>query len=127
MMASIMASLRDSVAACEGVAVLVEEGRGTDLIYLNLCKAFVAALHGILVSNLDRHGFDRGTTWWVWNCLDGHMQRVGSQQRPVTSDIAQGMALGPIASHLCWGHGQWDQGTFGQPRADTQLCGEVTS
>lgn len=49
-----MASLRDSVALCEGVAVLVEEEGGTDLIHLNLCN-------GILVSNLETHGFDRET------------------------------------------------------------------
>lgn len=62
LMTSIMASLKDSVAFCDGVVVLVEEGRGTDLICLNLCKAFVAALHGVLVSNLERYEFDRGTT-----------------------------------------------------------------
>lgn len=59
--------LTDAVAFCDGVAVLVHEGRGTDLIYLNLGKGFVAALHGI--SHLERQGFDRGTTWWhgiVW-------------------------------------------------------------
>lgn len=64
-----------AVAFCDGVAVLVDEGRRTDLIYLNLCKGFVAALHGI--SNVERHGFDKGTTWWMWSCLDGHMKRVG--------------------------------------------------
>lgn len=110
--------LTDAVAFCDGVAVLVHEGRGTDLIYLNLGKGFVAALHGI--SHLERQGFDRGTTWWAWNCLDGPMQRVGVNRDQLQVTLLRGWHWG---QYWTW---TWDQGTLSQAGADTQLCGEVT-
>jgi len=113
------------VAFYNGVTALMDKGRAIDV------KAFDTVPHDILISKLERHGFDGWTTWWIMSWLDSHTRRVAisgstSKWTLVTNGIPQESVLALVLFNIFVGN--MDSGTectFSKTAKDTKLSGVV--
>ena len=85
------------VAFCNGV---VDKVKAVDAIGLDFCKALDTVHHHILMSKLEKDGFEKCTIWCIRNWLEFHSQSVvvnGSMfgWRPVTSNVLRSI-LGQV-------------------------------
>lgn len=53
-----------------GMTGLVEEGRGMDIVYLDISKVFSTVSYKILVDEPMKYGLDKQTVRWTKNCLE---------------------------------------------------------
>jgi hypothetical protein len=79
----------------------LEEGLQTDVVFMDICKAFDSVHHSKLLKKLHDFGFSGSLLLWFQNYLSGRFQRVTvhgatSTSLSIASGVQQGALLGPF-------------------------------
>ena len=79
----------------------LDNGFGTDVIYLDFQKAFDTVPHYRLIKKLDAYGIKSTLLLWIKDFLNGRLQQVvlnglASRTFTVSSGVPQGSVLGPL-------------------------------
>ena len=83
------------------IGAALDKSLETDVVYLDLPKAFDSVDHGKLVLKLKQHGVEGNLLSWLANYLSDRKQRTVvsgalSKPLPVISGVPQGSLLGPL-------------------------------
>ena len=78
-----------------------DDGKQTDVIYLDYSKCFDSVCHNKLLYKLSKYGFAGSAYKWIESFLTNRVQQVKvnnslSEERNVISGVPQGTVLGPL-------------------------------